>query len=203
MQIDVTVDDTVVRAALGEAQRQAPFALALALSNVTKDAQAAIRQGYRQRFQLRRPDFIEREGAKITQFATKAKPEAILEVTAKAGFLTKFEDGGEKRPKDGKAIAIPVAVRRSKSDIVPLSQRPPALYASKGAQAGRIFSKGGKLLQRVGRGAKAVTRVLYIWKASVRVDARLRFVATANETVDKSWRTRAVDGVDRALATMR
>jgi hypothetical protein len=201
--IRITLDDKAVRAALGEAQKQAPFALALATSNVTKDAQADIRAGIQSRFILRRPDFLLREGAKITKFATKTDPTAIIQVSDKAGFLLKFEEGDEKRPRDGKAIAIPVAVRRSKTDIIPKSQRPPALYAGSAAQKGRVFSKAGKLLQRIGRGAAGQLRVLYIWKPSVKVDARLKFRDTTQKAVDTNWIKRASEAVDRALGSMR
>jgi hypothetical protein len=201
--IRITLDDKAVRAALGEAQKQAPFALALATSNVAKDAQTEIRAGIQSRFILRRPDFLLREGAKITKFATKTDPTAIIQVSDKAGFLLKFEEGDEKRPRDGKAIAIPVAVRRSKTDIIPKSQRPPALYAGSAAQKGRVFSKAGKLLQRIGRGAAGQLRVLYIWKPSVKVDARLKFRDTTQKAVDTNWIKRASEAVDRALGSMR
>jgi hypothetical protein len=200
--IDIKVDDQAVRKALGDAQKQFPFTLSLAVNNVTKDAQTDIRAGF-SRFVLRRPDFIKREGAKITKFATKADPNAEIRVTDKAGFLVKFEEGETKSPREGKAIAIPVGVRRSKSDIIPKGQRPPALYASKGGQSGRVFSKGGKLMQRVGRGKAAVLRVLYIWKSSVKVDARLKFRETTQKAVNANWIRRAGEAVDKALSTMR
>jgi hypothetical protein len=202
-KIDITVDDKVVRDALKESQKQAPFALSLAVNNVTKDAQVDLKAGVQSRFILRRPDFVLREAAKITKFSTKADPHAIIQVSDKADFLAKFEDGGTKSPRDGRAIAIPLNVRRSKTDIIPKSQRPPALYASKSAQAGRVFSKSGLLLQRVGRGARAAIRVLYVWKSSVKVDARLQFKKTANNAVDKQWTKRALEAVDKALASMR
>lgn len=201
--IRITLDDKVVRTALKEAVKQAPFAISLATNSVTKDAQTEIRAGIQSRFILRKPQFLLREGAKISQFATKANPTAIIQVTPKADFLIKFEEGDEKRPKDGKAIAIPVNVRRSKTDLIPKSQRPPALYASAGAAKGRVFSKAGKLMQRVGRGAKSALRVLYIWKPSVKVDARLRFRDTTQKAVNANWIKRAGEAVDRALSTMR
>jgi hypothetical protein len=201
--IQITVDDQDVRKLLKGMETQSPFALSLAINNVAKDAQTGIQSGFEKRFTLRRPAFIKREGAKITKFAKKADAQAIIAVTEKAGFLGKFEDGGTKSPQSGKAIAIPLNVRRNKSDIIPVSQRPPALYASKGAAAGRIFSKAGLLIQKVGRGARAVTRVLYVWKSSVRVPALLQFKATANEAVDKNWSKRAVEAVDRAISTAK
>lgn len=203
MDISIRVDDQQVRKALGAAQSQAPFAIALAVSNVTKDAQSAVQKGYEERFTLRQPAFIKREGAKITQFAKKADPTAILAVTEKAGFLTRFEDGDMKRPNAGKAIAIPVAVRRNKKDIIPKSQRPPALYASKAAGAGRVFSKAGKLLQRVGRGAATQLRVLYIWKSAVKLPALLKFKETTNKAVDQNWQRRALEAVDKALSYLK
>jgi hypothetical protein len=201
--IDIKVDDQAVRKALGEAQKQFPFTLSLAVNNVTKDAQGQIREGIKSRFTLRRPDFILREGAKISKFGTKTNPNAVIRITEKAGFLVKFEEGDEKRPIDGKAIAVPLAVKRNKRDLIPAAQRPPALYASKGGQAGRIFSAGGKLWQAVGRGRNAVVRALYAWKSSVRVRPMLRFRKTTQDAVDKNWDRRALEAVDKALSTMR
>jgi hypothetical protein len=201
--IQIQVDDRVVRRALGEMQKQAPFAISLATNNVTKDAQKAEQEQQESVFTLRQPAFLKREGAKISKFSTKTDPTAILQVTEKAGFLVKFEEGEAKRPTDGRAIAIPVAVRRSKRDIIPKSQRPPALYASKSAAAGRVFSKGGKLLQRLGRGAASTLRVLYIWKSSAKTPRILKFAETANKAVDTNWQKRALEAVDKALSTMR
>jgi hypothetical protein len=96
-------------------------------------------------------------------------------------------------------IAIPVNVRRTKRDIVPQSLRPAALYASTGAAAGRIYSSRGALIQRVRR----VTRVLFIWKARVKTPKLLRFQQTADDAVSKNWTKRALEAVDRAIATMR
>lgn len=203
MNVHVTVDSKAVLTALKDFQKQIPFAHSLAINNTAKDAQGGIQSGYESRFTLRRPAFVKQEGAKITQFANKQKQEAIVRVSEKAGFLLKFEDGETKTPKDGKAIAIPLNVRRSKSDIIPKSQRPPALYAGKAAAAGRVFSKGGLLLQRIGRGAAATLRVLYVWKPSVKVPALLQFTKTANEAVDKHWQRRALEAVDRAISTMK
>ena len=201
MNINITVDSADVRRQLGELAKQGPFAAANALNRVTNDAQDAILKGYAERFTLRRPDFFRREGAKRTHRATKTEQYTILEVTPKAGFLGKFEDGGDKRPIEGKAIAVPLAVRRNKADIIPLSQRPPALYASKGAAKGRIFSMQGKLWQVVGVGKRAVIRSLYAWRSVVRVKPLLRFVRTANEAVDAKWVQRATEAVADAIRT--
>ncbi|HEX6925661.1 MAG TPA: hypothetical protein VF167_09525 [Longimicrobiaceae bacterium] len=200
-RIDVEADPVID--GLQAFRRQQPFAMSLALNNTTKDAQAAIQHGYEQRFTLRQPQFVKLEGAKITRFSTKSRLETELRVTERAGFLTKFETGEPKVPREGRAIAIPVQARRTKRDIIPKSQRPPALYASKRAQSGRIFSRRGLLLQKLGRGARATLRVLYVWKSRARTPAILHFVDTAHQAADRHWPGRALEAIDRAIATMR
>ncbi len=199
--LSITVDHAAVTRALGDLQRQIPFATAKALNDVANDAQRAIQGGLAQRFTLRRPDFILRtiKRERPADFASKTSLVATVRVDPRRDILAKFEEGGTKAPVSGRAIAIPTSqVRRTKAQLVQKSQRPRALLAS-----GRAFSKDGKLLVRVGRGAKALLRAAYIFKPAVRIPRRLGFVETATATVDRQWESRASEAVARAVATMR
>jgi hypothetical protein len=204
MNVEVTVESRAVRDMLKGLESQAPFAMSLALNNTANDVQAAIRKGVQSRFTLRRPDFI-LNTVKIAkdERATKAKQEVTVHIDPTRNILAKFEEGGEKRPREGTHLAIPVAIKRNKNDIIPRARYPRPLLQSKAGLAGRVFATAVGIMKTVGRGARASTSVLYLFRTSVRLPAKLRLVQTSNETVDKVWKTRAIEAVDRAIATMR
>lgn len=196
MRYDIQVDSTAVTKGLAGLEGQMRFAMSKALNDTANDAQRAIQGSLAQRFTLRRPDFITRTIKRNREdFATKEKLEAVVRIDPSRDLLAKFESGGTKTPTQGKAIALPTeTVRRTKAQIIRQGQRPKALLAS-----GKAFSKGGRLLLRIG---KAI-RTAYVFKAAVKIPARLGFVETANKAVDASFVRRAEAAVERAIATMR
>jgi hypothetical protein len=193
-------------------QSQIPFATSLALNNLAKLAQGEIRAHYKTIFDLRRPDFIEKQGAKIMQFATKRDPVVTLGVDPKADFLSKFETGGE-RPKRGTHIAIPSLVRRNKRDIVTKGNRPRALIQRLGKKkgAGGVFVVGKDsadlrqpgIYQRTGRGGRGGTKLLYAFETSAQIPASLQFVQIAQRTAETQWASEFEKALAQALRTAR
>jgi hypothetical protein len=189
---------------------QLPFATSLALNNLAMSAQAAIRTHYQTAFTLRRPDFIEKQGAKIMQFATKRDPAAVLGIDPKADFLTKFETGGQ-RPKRGTHIAIPSLVRRNKRDIVTRGNRPRSLISRLGQKkgAGGVFvdrTEEGRqpgVYQRTGRGGRVGLKLLYAFETSAILPASLQFIQTAQRVAETEWPTIFEAALDQALRTSR
>jgi len=201
MNLDIRVDAAAVTKALGELQKQARFATSKALNDTANDAQRAIQDSLAQKFTLRRPDFIKRtiKRERPNDFATKDNLVATVRVDPKRDILAKFEDGGEKVPTKGKALAIPtLSVRRTKADVIQKSQRPRALLSS-----GKAFVRGAAIVQKARRVAGGLGRILYIFKARVRIDNRLHFVDTATQSVEATWAARAIAAVDRAINTIR
>lgn len=200
MRFDIQVDSKDVTESLAGLSRQMPFAMSKALNDVANDAQRSIQDTLAQHFILRRPDFIKRTIKRNREdFATKEKLVAVVRVDPQRDILAKFEDGGTKTPQSGKAIALPTeAVRRTKAQIISKAQRPRPLIAS-----GKAFSKGGRLIMRIGRGVGALLRTAYVFKRSVKIPKRLGFVETANKAIDAHWIRRAEDAIARAIATMR
>lgn len=200
MRYDIQVDAKDVIQGLKGLEGQMRFAMSKALNDTANDAQRAIQDSLSQRFTLRRPEFIKRTIKRERKdMATKDNLVAVVRIDPTRDVLAKFEDGGTKTPTSGKAIALPTeAVRRTKAQIITKTQRPKALLAS-----GKAFSKGGRLLMKIGRGVGAALRTAYVFKASVKIPKRLGFVDTANAAVDANWVRRAEAAIARAIATMR
>jgi len=200
MRFDVQVDAGDVVEQLAGLDGQMRFAMSKALNATANDAQRAIQDSLASRFTLRRPEFIKRTIKRNKgDFATKEMLVASVRIDPTRDLLAKFEDGGMKVPTNGRAIAIPTEhVRRTKAQIVQASQRPRPLIAS-----GKGFSKSGRLLMRIGRGARAMLRTAYVFKARVRIPKRLGFVDTATTSVDRTWEARTRAAIDSVLASLR
>jgi hypothetical protein len=179
---------------------QLPFATSLALNNLAKAAQSDIRTHYRSVFNLRRPEFIEKQGAKIMRFATKRDPVAELGIDPKADFLTKFQQGGQ-RPVRGTHIAIPSRVRRNKRDIVSRTKRPRSLIDRLGKKkgAGGVFViteqtarptdivRQPGIYQRTGSGGRGGLKLLYAYETTAHIPALLGFIQIAQRTAEQEW----------------
>lgn len=109
---------------MAAAARQVPFATANGLNATVKDVQTEQRKVMSRNFAIRRQDFIEKHGVKIMEFANKTKLVTVIGNDPKANFLTKFEDGGEKRARAGRNLAVPRGVKRNKRDIITPANRP-------------------------------------------------------------------------------
>jgi hypothetical protein len=195
----IQVDAREVLSFFESLSRQAPFAIKSALNDLMVHGQRLVQAQLGESFTLRRPEFIKRT-VKVQQWATKTNLAAVIGIDPTRDFLAKFEEGGRKIPK-GRALAVPIAVRRTKSDIVIKSMRVRELQlrahrTSTGAVQlkglKRTFTvkgpSGGAILQRVGRKAKGSSlsaeimagsvRVAYAFKRSVPIPANLHFVET-------------------------
>jgi hypothetical protein len=176
--------------------RQIPFARMLILNRLANAAQAETRKGIEARFTLRRRDFVLKTIYRKPgeDFATKTEGESAVRVNDERDFLAKFEEGGEKRPREGSSIAIPVNARRNKSDIVTAANRPRAILNRpnfrKTAQA---------ITQRVGRGAKKTSRVWFVLKRRVRIPARLGMALAAKRATERDFARIAAQAIDEAM----
>lgn len=93
---------------LAQAQEQLPYAMSLALNRVAVDGQKAEQERLKQVFNLRREKFVI-QGIKIEKVdkATKTSWSVIISIPATRDFLSKFEEGDPKVPKQGKWLWIP------------------------------------------------------------------------------------------------
>jgi hypothetical protein len=232
MQINCTVDTSLLDKNAKRYAKNLAYSTAQALNDAAKVAQARIRSTLRERFHIRKAAFMDRT-IKIMAFAnvTAGRPFAIIGVddTKKNLILSLFEDGGARLPFVGRNVAIPItgqAARPSASDSVRADLTFQALNFRRSktttTTAGRAVLKarraagnrkrrlGGEYLiwrgdsrtfilpstrraplggvfQRTGPGKDDV-RLIYSFKANVRLRAALSFVATTNQAFDDTFR---------------
>ena len=193
--IEMTVDKQSLEAALaaiGNVGPSARFAASIGINRTLNEAQDAIRAGLGGRFTLRREAFIKSTIYRKPgeDFASKTTLSGGVRVNPARDVLAKFEEGGTKRPQSGKALAIPINVKRNASDIVTRANSVRAILAS-----GKAFIKNGRVWQRIGRGKRATLRLAYVFKPSVSIAPRLEFVETGTKVINE----RIVDNIAGAI----
>lgn len=213
--MNIVVDTKQLTRYLDDAsERQFPFAMANTLNDVAKLDQYRERERMAGIFTIRRKQWVD-NNVKITQFATKRDLTAIVAIEApgktnRSDIIGKFEGQTEKRPFGGhKSLAVPVAVKRNKADIITGGNRPKAFNfrevhgpqhvapLKKNVRSGilrgqlQVFegdkktvmirnAQGrGVILQRVGRGKRAGMRVLFVLTPRVKLTPNLDFLETA------------------------
>jgi hypothetical protein len=204
----ITIDDTAVVRALSQIADQAPFAMSIALNRIANAGQADVRSRVKQAFTLRRESFILRtiyrkpgEDFADRGSRSRGRPtllEAAVRIHEDRNQLAKHEEGGIQRSTSGARLAIPAMVGRNKFDIIPRNRRPRALRASP-----RVRVVGDQILETVGRGRVAATRLLYVLTPQVRLQPRLRMLETIEQVVAARWEPEIMDAIARAVATAR
>lgn len=109
MIIQGTVDPTPVLEALGDlAEKQAPYAVSLALNRTANAAQKAEREHIRSVFRLRRESYV-LKGIYISKAdrATKSSRVVTIQVLPDRDYLERMEEGGSKWPTKGRWIWKP------------------------------------------------------------------------------------------------
>lgn len=153
MDLTIKIDSAGLINRLHAVERQVPFALALGTNRTIEEVQAAIQKHEYETYTIRRPWVV--QGIKIdnSDRATKDNPRAIVHLDPERAFMSKFQEGTIKLPM-GKSIAIPIAAKRSKSDLIQKGQRPRAFGFTKGYSSIRTRAtiwrgeKGAWMIQR-------------------------------------------------------
>jgi hypothetical protein len=196
MIFTVTLDTKPVIAAVrGIADRQIPFATALALTRTAQDVQAEIRRQMPQRFTVRNA-WIQK--GVIIRKATKQDLTAL--VIDRDDFMTLQETGGIKVPR-GRSVAVPQAVRVNKRGIVPRAQRPSALKGNPAVFRATIRGVDG-LWQRTGRKGRGL-KLLYAMKPSVPIKPRFGFFQTAESVARERFARQFEAAFEQAVRTAR
>lgn len=168
-------------AGLANMPKQVRFAASVGMERTMNEAQDAIRGSLASKFTLRRELFVKNTiyRKRPDDWSTRDKLEARVRVNDQRNILEKFEAGGTKTPTGGRqALAIPVAVKRNKSDIVTKANSVKALLANK-----KAYIRDGKVWLLQGRG-KIKTRVLaYVFRKSVPIKKTLGFVDTGKRVI--------------------
>lgn len=134
--ITITVDPRALIKVTEGLERQLPFATMKALNECANIFQRDERQVMQSQFTIRRAWVL--QGVKIDRgdFATKQNLSVRVHIDEKQSFLDKFEEGGIRTPRTGKALSIPIDVRSNRKAVVPLKLRPKNLGLA-GANRGR------------------------------------------------------------------
>lgn len=200
-----------------QAAKQMPFALSLAIRNTAEDARKAEYARMGRIFTVRRPKWVfksikhkpqasKRQGADMHSKLAIDPPGGMK----RADIIAKFERGGQKIARQAPMLSIPVGVRRTKAGIISKANRPEALGFTKGArnrpQKGRkrtyLIPRVG-IFQRVGRGKRAKSRMLYHFQRSVPIPKVLGFVDTVKRTVARTFGRHFSEAFKRAMRTAR
>lgn len=215
MQMSIDVDTKGFFRWTDKLSKQMPFAVSLALNRTAEEFQAVERKQLHKSFTIRRKTFIERQ-VKIERRdrATKDKFSVRVAIDQRRDFLSKFESDRVKRPRSGRALAVPIEVRRGKTGVIPKGQRLEAFNLKR--VGGRVIgdkrtfvvplNRGkttGLLLQRVGRRSRSRLKTLYVFKRSVPLPASLNFEKNAERTATKRWEPNMLRAFDAALRTAK
>lgn len=106
-------------------ESQFPYATAKALNEVATGFQGDERGVIQRGMTIRRPWVL--QGVKIDRgdFATKQKLSVRVQISPDRDFLDKFEEGGTRFPRgSGRSLAVPIAVRRTKTQIIRRDETP-------------------------------------------------------------------------------
>lgn len=218
--ITVNIDTRGVQQALGQYQEQFPFAVSKALNDLTIRIADVQRADMQSRFIIRNPNVL-KYGIVRTEKATKQSLAAAVGVSQQTtgnreafGYLKKFEKGVDKTPIRGSTVGVPVDARRNKRGIVSPSQRIQAFQLKQVGKQIRgqkrtflIKPKSGRaaaiLLQAVGRGKRALKKVLYIFERQVPIQPILHLEQNAIRVAKAEWGPIALRAITLALNTRR
>lgn len=189
---------------LKEFGSRARFAASVGLNRTANEVQDGIRASLNGKFTLRREAFVKNTIYRKPgeDFASKDKLTAGVRVNEERNILAKFEAGGLKTPTGGRRfLAIPIDVKRNKSDIVTRANSIKALLAS-----GKAFLKNGKVWLKTGRGGKQL-KLAYVLKPSVKIEPDLQFVATGTRIALDRLAPNVIGAIqveiDRGLSTAK
>lgn len=186
MVVDVTVKVRNAIKRINNLEGDIPYVNALAINSTAEDAQEAIREHIAREFIVRRRTFINRS-IKIEKWANKRSQFARIAVVppgagrAEDDVLSQHEWGDDKQAFQG-TLAIPTSdAQPDRTKVIRTSKRPRQLknaFKIRDSTSGKSF-----LAQRTRKGITFP----YILQRSVPLRPRLKFVKTAQDTVEKVW----------------
>lgn len=190
---------------------QLDYATALAMTRTVKDAKAAILLKLPSRFKLRN-NFV--KNSIRFDAANKTKLRAVVgsrtSTTYNTDFLELQEEGGTKRPKQSKHLAI--SGKQSgiggPRGIIRRRQRPSVLLADRANYfKGTIKGTEGIWKRLKGRGKKRKRtgrlKLVYLLTRSGHIDKRFHFIDTATDRMARVWPGHFTQALDDALRTAR
>jgi hypothetical protein len=196
--ITVTADTSGVRQALRSAGKQAPFAIAKALTQVAKDAQQAVTASMPVKFDRPTPFTMK---AMAIKPATKTRLESTVFVKdAQAKYLLMQEKGGTRTPQPGSPIVTPVAQRTNAYGNISRGA-----IAREKARSDTFATKTGLYRRPGGKGNKKGVAPKLLISFHKRADYQPRFGMqdTVKRSVQSGFKGRLEAALEAALRTSR
>lgn len=183
---------------LANAGDQAPFALALALTNLVNDAKTIMMAALK--INLDRPVPFTEQAIGIIP-ATKELPVAQIFIKAQqAKYLGLEEEGGVRGPEPGMPVIVPVDITVNAYGNIPKG----AISKAKATGGTFVAGKGNRLPPGVYQ-RKAPGRVTLLASLKQRAvyHPRLQFVATVTATIQQLAPKRVREAILQAISTRR
>jgi hypothetical protein len=225
MQVELKVEGlSEAIKGLAALPKQVRFAASVGANRTMNDAQKAIQDSLASRFTLRRESFIRgtiyrKPGV---DWATADNLQAGVRVNDQRNLLAKFEEGGNKTPRDGKALGVPIlgGARATKGALVPDKYKLKTLFFNQRGRVAQALTLGGtkkrgarkallkasaaqniavirdKVFEIVGTKRSPKLKLLWVFKSSVRIAPKLGFIATGKAVIDKD----AVSNIEGAIS---
>ncbi|HAT49011.1 MAG TPA: hypothetical protein DCS88_01580 [Alphaproteobacteria bacterium] len=184
----------------GRLDKQVRYAIALALTNTAKDAQAELRRQLPQRFTMR-TGWV----AKGIRISSANKTDLKATVMVLDQFMTLQETGGDKTSPFGDSLGIPVGARPTPTSVTRPGSFPGALLRKKGYFIAPI-RKGSSIKgvwKRTGKGRRVKMQLMYVFSRHVRIKPRFGFVATVDKVARERFPARFAEALKWAMATAR
>jgi hypothetical protein len=162
------------------ARNQVPFATSVALNETAADVAKNATRGLARR--LDRPTRFTLRAFSIWRSTRRRLAARVFAKDRQASYLAIQEEGGERTP-TGRALVVPVAIRKDRHGNIPRRgvkaalARPDTFSGAPGRGKGGIFQriKGGGLRLLVSYAARAVYRPRLRFRADAEKTARARF----------------------------
>jgi hypothetical protein len=187
---------------LRQVAKQVPFGLSRGLNDVVLRVQREQKLGMSSTFTIRRPAFLNRSVR--VQLAKKFDLRASVSIVSPE--FAQHETPSLKVPRSGEHVASPVAVRRTKRQIVVKSEQPRAVLNQR-----KVFKLPTKrsdvelVVRQVGRGKQTSLQTLWVLRPSVPIGirARLGFLDRARDITGRHGVQAIRDGIAYAFRTAK
>lgn len=185
------------------AERQLPFATAVALTRVAQDAQEGVRRDMPHRFKLRGSRLL--KGVQITRAEKRDWPNPKAQVGSRDEFMVTQELGGERRPQKGASfMAIPTRVvtsQRTSTGGVPRRLKPRNVNKARKIPGDRIVAPLSKGKSATGK--KLDEASFWLLRRRVKIKPRFRLRETVEGSVESTYPKRFEEEFAAAMKSAR
>ena len=216
-----------VEAMMARLPENAKFGASIGLNRTADEVQAGIRAGLQGKgFTLRRKSFVEQTIYRKPgeDFATKAKLEARVRIHDERDVLAKHEEGGQKRPRQGRVVAVPIGARPTKDALVPAKYQLKTLFFNRQSRWSQVktvattksktarrrllkrsvasdvtVTPDGRVWLTEGRGKSRRSTLLWVFKKATWIPPRLRFEETGRSIATNRLRPNVEGAIEVEL----